>query len=69
MGVAVHLFPVTGLTLPLISKGGTSVVFTTFAIGIILSVSARVEEGKDLNPKNMPNQPLDDLEPLEPELQ
>lgn len=54
MGVAVNLFPVTGLTLPLVSKGGTSILFTTFAVGIILSVSARVEEGKDLNPKNAP---------------
>lgn len=54
MGVAVNLFPVTGLTLPLVSKGGTSILFTTFAVGIILSVSARVEEGKDLNPKNSP---------------
>lgn len=53
MGVAVHLLPVTGLTLPLISKGGTSLIFTTFAIGIVLSVSARVEDGKDLNPKSV----------------
>jgi len=39
MGVAVSLFPVTGLTLPLISMGGTSMWFTSIAIGIILSVS------------------------------
>jgi cell division protein FtsW len=39
MAVAVNLFPVTGQTLPLISMGGTSIWFTSIAIGIILSVS------------------------------
>lgn len=44
MGVAVHLFPNTGLPLPLISMGGTSLVFTCFAFGVILSVSAFIEQ-------------------------
>ena len=39
MGVAVGLGPITGLTLPLISMGGTSQLFTGLALGIILSVS------------------------------
>jgi cell division protein FtsW len=39
MGVAVSLLPVTGLTLPLVSMGGTSLIFTSLAFGIILSVS------------------------------
>ena len=39
IGVAVGLLPITGLTLPLISMGGTSQLFTGIAIGIILSVS------------------------------
>lgn len=39
MGVAVGAFPVTGQTLPLISKGGTSILITSFYIGVILSVS------------------------------
>lgn len=43
MAVAVNLFPVTGVTLPLVSKGGTSLLFTCFAIGIILSVARNVE--------------------------
>ncbi|MCB0824472.1 MAG: FtsW/RodA/SpoVE family cell cycle protein [Bacteroidales bacterium] len=43
MGVAVHLLPVTGQPLPLISMGGTSVWFTSISIGIILSVSKEVE--------------------------
>lgn len=44
MAVNVHLLPVTGLTLPLVSMGGSSVIFTSLAIGIILSVSRHVEE-------------------------
>jgi cell division protein FtsW len=44
MAVAVHLVPVTGQTLPFISKGGSSIVFTAVAIGIILSVSRYVDE-------------------------
>lgn len=39
MGVAVGLGPVTGLTLPFISMGGTSQLFAGVALGIILSVS------------------------------
>ncbi|MEQ9426210.1 MAG: putative peptidoglycan glycosyltransferase FtsW [Cyclobacteriaceae bacterium] len=39
MGVAVGLLPITGLTLPLVSMGGTSQLFTGIAIGIILSIS------------------------------
>jgi len=44
MGVSVSLFPVTGLTLPLVSMGGTSMIFTSIAFGIILSVSRTVEK-------------------------
>lgn len=44
MGVAVGLLPVTGLTLPFISMGGTSTLFNSVAIGIILSVSRFVKE-------------------------
>lgn len=39
MGVVVGLGPITGQTLPLISMGGTSMVFTGLSVGIILSVS------------------------------
>jgi cell division protein FtsW len=39
MAVAVGLFPTKGLTLPLISYGGTSLVSTLMAIGVVLSVS------------------------------
>jgi cell division protein FtsW len=48
MGVNVNLFPNTGVTLPLVSMGGSSFLFTCLSIGIILSVSRNVEqqEGK-----------------------
>ena len=39
MSVVVGLLPVTGVTLPLISMGGTSQLFTGITLGIILSVS------------------------------
>ena len=39
MGVAVGLGPITGLPLPLLSMGGTSLIFTGISIGIILAVS------------------------------
>ena len=39
MLVSVGVLPVTGQTLPLISMGGTSILFTCITVGIILSVS------------------------------
>ncbi len=46
MGVVVGLGPITGQPLPLISMGGTSMVFTGLAVGIILSVSRGEQEEK-----------------------
>lgn len=48
MAVNVNIVPVTGVTLPLISMGGSSFFFTCIAIGLILSVARNVEqlEGK-----------------------
>lgn len=43
MAVVVNLVPVTGVTLPLVSMGGSSAIFTSIAFGIILSVSRNVE--------------------------
>ncbi len=47
MAVAVNLIPVTGQTLPLVSMGGTSLLLTCVAFGMILSVS-RVQNKKEL---------------------
>lgn len=57
MAVAVNILPVTGQPLPMISMGGTSMIFTCIAFGIILSVSSETnkqtaathEEGKKEN--------------------
>lgn len=46
MMISVNMFPITGQPLPLISRGGTSVVITCVYIGIILSVSRSVEGHK-----------------------
>lgn len=47
MSVSVGLLPVTGQPLPLVSMGGTSLWFTSIAIGIILSVSRGVEDTEE----------------------
>ncbi|MDD4672493.1 MAG: FtsW/RodA/SpoVE family cell cycle protein [Bacteroidales bacterium] len=39
MAVAVNLIPVTGQPLPLVSMGGTSLIFTSASFGILLSIS------------------------------
>jgi cell division protein FtsW len=44
MAVNVHLVPVTGLTLPMVSMGGSSIWFTSISIGIVLSISRYVDE-------------------------
>jgi len=43
IAVNVNLVPATGLTLPLISMGGTSMLFTCVSLGMILSVSKYIE--------------------------
>lgn len=56
MGVTTGLLPVTGLPLPLISLGGTSMLFTCLAFGVILSVSREARpEGK---PTRFSHQPI-----------
>lgn len=44
IAVAVQLVPATGLNLPLVSMGGTSIIFTCISLGVILSVSKFVEQ-------------------------
>jgi len=47
MAVAVNLFPVTGQTLPFVSMGGTSILFTSVALGIVLSVSRSIQNTEE----------------------
>ncbi|MBN1158876.1 MAG: FtsW/RodA/SpoVE family cell cycle protein [Bacteroidales bacterium] len=44
MAVVVNLLPVTGLPLPMISMGGSSLLFTCIAFGMILSVSRGIKK-------------------------
>lgn len=44
MLVSVGIFPVTGQTLPLVSLGGSSVIFTCLALGMILGISRQMKE-------------------------
>ncbi len=46
MAVAVNLIPVTGQPLPFISMGGTSIVFTSLALGMVISISRTLEKGE-----------------------
>jgi cell division protein FtsW len=69
MAVAVNMMPVTGQPLPLISRGGTSIVFTCFYFGIILSVSrfgADMGDGED-DEKEEENGNNRDVEKVVPE--
>jgi len=52
MAVNVHLVPVTGLPLPMVSMGGSSIWFTSIAIGIVLSVSRYVDENEEESKRN-----------------
>ena len=45
IGSVVGLLPVTGVTLPLVSFGGTSLIFTMFGVGLLLSVSRAAQPG------------------------
>ena len=50
MGVAVNILPVTGQTLPLVSMGGSSILFTSATFGIILNVSrSSIKNKKEIN--------------------
>ncbi len=62
MAVNVNLVPVTGVTLPLVSMGGSSFLFTCGAIGIILSVARNVEQ---MEPGNTSVNPIStSIEPV-----
>jgi len=58
MGVTVGLLPVTGQTLPWVSMGGTSILFTGVSLGIIISVSRDAIENKLTNNLEVDNKNL-----------
>ncbi len=63
--VTVGLLPVTGVTLPLVSWGGTSIIMTCLAIGIILSVDHYYWINRDtINKKPKSKNQKKDAEPI-----
>ncbi len=44
MSVASGVIPTTGVTLPFVSYGGTSIIFTAAAIGVLLNISSHRDE-------------------------
>lgn len=53
MGVTVHLGPVTGQQLPLISRGGMGIMLTCCYLGIIINISNKVlNENKEEEPSD-----------------
>ena len=41
IGMTIGLIPITGITLPLISYGGSSLLTTTMAVGLVLNIGMR----------------------------
>jgi cell division protein FtsW len=66
IAVNTNILPVTGQTLPLVSMGGTSMLFTSIAFGMILSVSRSMKEG-DFNENTEQNQETEQAEDEENE--
>jgi cell division protein FtsW len=65
MAVNVAIVPVTGVTLPLLSMGGSSFIFTCCSIGLILSVARNVEQMEGKAPVEteieIPNENIDPI--------
>jgi len=50
MGITLGIFPATGLPLPLVSYGGTSLILTLFSLGVLLNISYKTAGKKSLTP-------------------
>jgi len=62
MAVAVNLMPVTGQPLPMISMGGSSMLFTCLAFGVILSVSRGIKEQNMMPAENSSTEDVNEEE-------
>jgi len=60
MAVVVGLLPVTGQPLPMISMGGSSLLFTCVALGIIQSVSRGIKQQQEIAEKLLTEQTQQD---------
>lgn len=60
-GVSLGMLPTTGLPMPFVSYGGSSLVFSSFSIGVLLNISAQT----DLHPRaTKPGEGVLSVEPL-----
>ncbi|MDO9154652.1 MAG: FtsW/RodA/SpoVE family cell cycle protein [Paludibacter sp.] len=64
MAVAASLIPVTGQPLPMISRGGTSIIVTCIYFGIILAITRQLKEEQLKSGQNTANIPQVNLEEL-----
>ncbi len=46
VGVVLNLLPTTGVTLPFLSKGGTSVIMLMYLMGVVLNISAHTQSSE-----------------------
>jgi len=69
MGVNLGILPTKGLTLPLISSGGSSVLMTCAAMGLLLRVSYELDRAErqvaKLRGQSMPAEALTNEDPFE----
>ena len=45
VGMTIGIMPITGVTLPLMSYGGSSVIVTFLALGLLQSIHAQARDG------------------------
>ncbi|HRZ97220.1 MAG TPA: FtsW/RodA/SpoVE family cell cycle protein [Paludibacter sp.] len=64
MAVATSLIPVTGQPLPMISRGGTSIIVTCIYFGVILAITRQLKEEQQNAPKNAEKIPVVSLDEL-----
>ena len=64
MGVSTGLMPVTGQQLPFVSRGGSSMLMTGFAVGMILSVTRSLEENTQDRSQKTEDESQEEIEQL-----
>jgi len=65
IGVNLGILPTKGLTLPLISSGGSSILMTCVAMGLLLRVSYELDRAERRQAVRMGAAELDDVAPVE----
>ena len=58
-GVTLGILPTTGLPMPFVSYGGSSLLFTSFAVGVLLNISAQT----DMHPRAAKTPPAEPAGP------